>query len=389
MNNIKKTYLAIVNEENTFYINDIKQDEPDMSELFLIYKYPILRIERVDGTIMSKDEIIKLVNDFFWCVEFDDYVRLDVNIHGSYIEIEQNNDVKHWSKIDDIKESLITWMDNNNGQYKTIKKISNKIEIGQLIFESAERQILLADFYEGDEPSSEDFIKLIKSAKIEPPVIIYSTGPPPKTHEDEKELSKQKIKVITWFCFIEELNNDYFLQALYEYRDISAGYPPFNFQEYGDKLELVYEAKSNKEKKDTLEEFAGFIINSIPNLRVIEAPLRTKTEEIDLFVENESNDRFLRMVESPLAIECRNCEEKVDAPDARNFTNKIESLGIKSLVIFSKSGFTEPAFKIFREKRMKGQLIVPISGKMMKESLELNRHPILMFKEAFYSTFLF
>jgi hypothetical protein len=106
-------------------------------------------------------------------------------------------------------------------------------------------------------------------------------------------------------------------------------------------------AKTKNEKGKRLEELLSIMISLSEDFRIITQNKRTKSEEIDLVVENLGISTFFSQLRSPLLlVECKNWFSKVGAKEVRDFAQKLQnrnrmlcSVGI----LVTPSGITEDA----------------------------------------------
>ena len=102
----------------------------------------------------------------------------------------------------------------------------------------------------------------------------------------------------------------------------------------------VKNAKTNKEKKDTLEGLAEFLFNSIERIEVIAKDARTSAEEIDLILKNESDDSFWRQLGTPLLVECKNWSRKIGTDEVIIFKDKLDTAGTRVGILIAIKGIT-------------------------------------------------
>jgi Holliday junction resolvase-like predicted endonuclease len=122
--------------------------------------------------------------------------------------------------------------------------------------------------------------------------------------------------------------------------------------------------KKGKGKK--LEELLSIMINLSHDFHIAKQNFRTKSEEIDLVVENTSSSTFFSQLRSPLMlVECKNWTSKVSAKEVRDFAQKLQNRS-KMLcnvgILVAISGLTRDAEEELLGYRGKDFLIVPIDG---------------------------
>ena len=95
-------------------------------------------------------------------------------------------------------------------------------------------------------------------------------------------------------------------------------------------LEKLWEGTrsvTNKmEKGKLLEELLCLLIGQDENFAIAERNFRTKSEEIDIVVENLGRTVFYSQLRSPIIlVECKNWTSKIGAKEIRNFAQKIQN----------------------------------------------------------------
>jgi hypothetical protein len=97
---------------------------------------------------------------------------------------------------------------------------------------------------------------------------------------------------------------------------------------------------NGKDKGNIFESLACDLLRS-PYLRYHSRNKRTPTGEIDLiFIVNKIQNTLFSNFSNILIVECKNWEEKADAPQVRTFISKIEDVKSNVGIIFSKNGIT-------------------------------------------------
>jgi Holliday junction resolvase-like predicted endonuclease len=115
-----------------------------------------------------------------------------------------------------------------------------------------------------------------------------------------------------------------------------------------------------------LEELLSIMINLSDDFHIVKRNVRTKSEEIDLVVENVGRSTFFSQLRSPLMlVECKNWTSKVDAKEVRDFAQKLQNRS-KMLcnvgILVAVSGLTRDANEELLGYRGKDFLIVTIDG---------------------------
>jgi len=130
--------------------------------------------------------------------------------------------------------------------------------------------------------------------------------------------------------------------------------------------------KAKKGKK--LEELLSLLIGRDENFNVVERNVRTKSEEIDIVIENAGRTVFYSQLRSPLILmECKNWTSKIRAKDIRDFAQKVQnrprvmcSIG----VLVATSFLTKDAVSELVGYRGKDFLIVPLNKTDLQEMIE-------------------
>lgn len=111
-------------------------------------------------------------------------------------------------------------------------------------------------------------------------------------------------------------------------------------QTYEELFQAIQQAKTNDEKKKSLENFASLLFSDI-GLEVKYMDKQGLDSEIDSFIINESQDVFLRELGNPILVECKNTADPMPASAIRDFGSKLRDKGnIKTGIIISMKGVT-------------------------------------------------
>lgn len=148
-------------------------------------------------------------------------------------------------------------------------------------------------------------------------------------------------------------------------------------------------AKTNKEKKDSLEKLGEILINMIEGLEVIKKNVNTKTEEIDLTVKNESKDPFWQRLPTPFLVECKNWSKPVGASEIRNFDGKMNEITFRIMIAIN--GITgrserDDAKGAVRDARKQGRQIVILDKKDLID-IAKGVHPAEKINAKFYELY--
>lgn len=154
----------------------------------------------------------------------------------------------------------------------------------------------------------------------------------------------------------------------------------------------VKTSKTNKEKKETLEDFAEFLFNSIDGVQVNDKDVRTSAEEIDLILINESNKQFWRQLGSPLLVECKNWSKKIGTDELSVFKDRLETHNIQVGFLISFKGITgnkkKDAILKLREYNRNGFKIIVLDSEDL-EGICSGENPTDTFREKYYEIFKF
>jgi CheY-like chemotaxis protein/Holliday junction resolvase-like predicted endonuclease len=116
-----------------------------------------------------------------------------------------------------------------------------------------------------------------------------------------------------------------------------------NLVNYFDK---IIKAKTNKEKKNSLENFAEILFETLPGFKCYQKNIKTSTGEIDLiFSIDHKASKLFKDWGQYIAIECKNWTEKIDTQVVSHFAQKLRNAKIKVGIILAKSGITGDSSK--------------------------------------------
>jgi len=161
-------------------------------------------------------------------------------------------------------------------------------------------------------------------------------------------------------------------------------------QEFRALLENVRAAKTNDEKKKSLEDLAAKLLAPIEGLKVIRRDTRSSAEEVDLFVRNDSELSFWRKVDTPFLVECKNWSKPIGAPEIRDLKGKMVNMGITSAFLICIKGITGSGHRDglleVRDARKDGKFIVPVVGADL-ELVASGCHPQELLGDRFYDIY--
>ena len=123
------------------------------------------------------------------------------------------------------------------------------------------------------------------------------------------------------------------------------------------------------QKGNQLESFSANFLSA--QFEILNKKLRTHNGEIDIVVENKSNDPFWNEFGTDYFVECKFWSKKVPLREIFVFSKKVENSNIKLGFYISLSGFTKDALHEFENTASK--IIVPITQGDISEYLSDNR----------------
>lgn len=106
-------------------------------------------------------------------------------------------------------------------------------------------------------------------------------------------------------------------------------------------------ARTNDEKKKTLEELASYLFSSIYGIEIADKNMRARTSEIDLLLEKTNNiidsHPLFKQFSYYIVVECKNWESPVGSDEIRDIEGVLRSRNINCCFFISKKGFTKDA----------------------------------------------
>ncbi len=105
-------------------------------------------------------------------------------------------------------------------------------------------------------------------------------------------------------------------------------------------IEKAEDAKTNNQKKLTYEYLALFLIGAVEGLTVIGHDQRGPSEEVDVWVANESGSSFWQRVGNPFLVECKNWNKPVTASEVRNLSAVMRNKNVRFAILMSRNGVT-------------------------------------------------
>lgn len=166
---------------------------------------------------------------------------------------------------------------------------------------------------------------------------------------------------------------------------------PFDYDHFRVLLKKALNARTNDEKKKTLEKLATFLFSSIDKSISVLPNVRTSTEEIDLLLKNESTAPFWQRLGSPIFVECKNWSTPVGTNVLRDFKGKMETQGIRNGILISVAGITGDSWRgakaYLKEQKMIGYFIILLDQKDLEEIALGRLSPAEKISEKYYWLF--
>ena len=158
----------------------------------------------------------------------------------------------------------------------------------------------------------------------------------------------------------------------------------FDYDTYRTLLESASGARTNDEKKRTLEKLAAFLLNSIDGSISTLPNIRTTTEEMDLLLKNESTDPFWQRMGSPILVECKNWSKPVGPDVLRDLKGKMEIHGVRVGILLSLGRVTRGVKEYLKSQRIIGHMIIVIDKKDLSDIASARITPAQKISEKYY-----
>jgi len=144
-------------------------------------------------------------------------------------------------------------------------------------------------------------------------------------------------------------------------------------------------AKSPHFKGKALEELIRFFFEQVEGFKV-STNVKSKTEEIDFVVTNESSSEFWRKERNFLIGECKNMVGKSGKNECVLFEKKIVNrrVAVTTGFFISWNGFTR-SFVTENLRGSRERIIIPIDGKQIKEAIfdgDIEKHLKTWYEKA-------
>ncbi|OYR38018.1 hypothetical protein DJ82_13845 [Halorubrum sp. Ib24] len=150
-----------------------------------------------------------------------------------------------------------------------------------------------------------------------------------------------------------------------------------DLRRYNHVLELIYEAETNEEKKESLEDLAEILFNSIPYLKIRERNDELLTGELDLVVEYTNSDRFtiFDQFDRFILVECKNWTSSVGVDEIESVEASMKKSKVDLGVIFARNGISGGSGQKFAQREIldvyqrEDIIIVVINGNDLEQIL--------------------
>lgn len=149
---------------------------------------------------------------------------------------------------------------------------------------------------------------------------------------------------------------------------------------------LLKEVNSSKnyEKGKAMEDLANYFLSCIEQIKITGRNARHFTEEIDLCICNYAKDSIFWNLGSLILVECKNHKRKIPVKTIRNLSYIMESKGITTTILFSKSELTKPALEEIRKSENLGKHFIII---YLKDLISIQDNPNTFFKKLLETKF--
>lgn len=156
-------------------------------------------------------------------------------------------------------------------------------------------------------------------------------------------------------------------------------------------IEKAEKAKTPHIKKLTYEYLAIFLIGAVEGLTVIGHDERGASEEIDLWVTNDSKDSFWQRIGNLFIVECKNWGDPVGVPEVRSLKSIMQDKNIEFAILMSKNGITgddyHDALDIIRKAVREQKYIVVLNQADLLE-IANGVHPTQKIKEKYFQLWM-
>lgn len=105
-------------------------------------------------------------------------------------------------------------------------------------------------------------------------------------------------------------------------------------------IEKADKASTSNEKKLTYEYLAIFLVGSVDGLSILGHDERGVSEEIDVWVANESDHVFWKKMPPAFIVECKNWGDPVGVPQLRSLRAVMDDKNISLAILMTRNGIT-------------------------------------------------
>ncbi len=182
-------------------------------------------------------------------------------------------------------------------------------------------------------------------------VVLTNRALGVQTNDNQHGFNHETIGIDDCEWIVETLSSPGYIPEVEELSEKEAKDKPdeittdkfsIDLETYRTRLKAVTEAKTNQEKKETLEDLAALLIQGVPQFSVHRRNLNTLSGEIDLVVENSDAQSAINCHSRYFLIECKNWADSVGADRVRDFTGKLQSAKSSLGILFAKNGISGP-----------------------------------------------
>ncbi len=156
-------------------------------------------------------------------------------------------------------------------------------------------------------------------------------------------------------------------------------------------IEKADNAKTSHEKKLTYEYLAMFLIGAINGLTIIGHDEQGASEEIDLWVTNESKHVFWQKMPHAFIVECKNWGNPVGVPEVRNLRAIMDDKNIQLAILMTRNGITgdnsNDAVNTIRNAFRDSKYIIVLTQADLLE-IANGVHPTKKIKKKYFDLFM-
>jgi hypothetical protein len=156
-------------------------------------------------------------------------------------------------------------------------------------------------------------------------------------------------------------------------------------------IKKANEADTTNAKKLSYEYLAIFLITAIDGLTVIGHDTRGASEEIDLWVENDSTNSFWQKVGHIFIVECKNWGDPIGVQQVRNLSSIMETKNIGFAILLARNGITgdkwHDAVAAIRDDFKKGRYVVVLDQSDLEE-IANGVHPTKKIRQKYRDLFM-